>query len=53
MTSRLALGLHWTFGPHGVMVTASNLVFSGDWSGAFNAFDARTGQSLSDGIPAG
>jgi len=34
------------FGPHGVMVTASNLVFSGDWSGYFNAFDARTGQKL-------
>jgi quinohemoprotein ethanol dehydrogenase len=35
-----------TFGPHGVMVTASNLVFSGDWSGYFNAFDAKTGQKL-------
>jgi alcohol dehydrogenase (cytochrome c) len=28
------------------MVTASDLVFSGDWSGNFNAFDARTGQKL-------
>ncbi len=35
-----------TFGPHGVMVTASNLVFSGDWDGRFNAFDAKTGQKL-------
>ena len=35
-----------TFGPHGVMVTASNLVFSGDWSGYFNAFDAKTGERL-------
>jgi quinohemoprotein ethanol dehydrogenase len=35
-----------TFGPHGVVVTASNLVFSGDWSGSFNAFDAKTGAKL-------
>jgi PQQ-dependent dehydrogenase (methanol/ethanol family) len=34
------------FGPHGVMVTASNLVFSGDWSGRFNAFDATTGDKV-------
>ena len=34
------------YGPHGVMVTASDLVFSGDWSGNLNAFDARTGQKL-------
>jgi quinohemoprotein ethanol dehydrogenase len=34
------------YGAHGTMVTASDLVFSGDWSGHFNAFDARTGQKL-------
>ncbi len=34
------------YGPHGVMTTATNLVFSGDWSGYFNAFDARTGEKL-------
>jgi PQQ-dependent dehydrogenase (methanol/ethanol family) len=34
------------YGPHGTMVTASDLVFSGDWSGFFNAFDARTGKKL-------
>jgi quinohemoprotein ethanol dehydrogenase len=34
------------YGAHGVMVTASDVVFSGDWSGAFNAFDARTGKKL-------
>jgi quinohemoprotein ethanol dehydrogenase len=28
------------------MVTGSDLVFSGDWSGSFNAFDARTGKKL-------
>jgi alcohol dehydrogenase (cytochrome c)/quinohemoprotein ethanol dehydrogenase len=28
------------------MVTGSDLVFSGDWSGAFNAFDAKTGKKL-------
>ncbi|HZZ67461.1 MAG TPA: PQQ-dependent dehydrogenase, methanol/ethanol family [Phenylobacterium sp.] len=34
------------YGPHGTMVTASDIVFSGDWSGQFNAFDARTGKKL-------
>jgi PQQ-dependent dehydrogenase (methanol/ethanol family) len=34
------------YGPHGTMVTASDIVFSGDWSGRFNAFDARTGEKL-------
>jgi quinohemoprotein ethanol dehydrogenase len=34
------------YGPHGTMVTASDIVFSGDWSGSFNAFDARTGKKL-------
>ncbi|MFL5294915.1 MAG: c-type cytochrome, partial [Phenylobacterium sp.] len=34
------------YGAHGTMVTASDLVFSGDWSGRLNAFDARTGQKL-------
>lgn len=34
------------YGPHGTMVTASDIVFSGDWSGQFNAFDAKTGQKL-------
>jgi quinohemoprotein ethanol dehydrogenase len=34
------------YGAHGVMVTASDLVFSGDWSGRFNAYDARTGHKL-------
>jgi mono/diheme cytochrome c family protein len=34
------------YGPHGTMVTASDLVFSGDWSGGFSAYDARTGASL-------
>jgi len=34
------------YGPHGVMVTASDLVFSGDWSGRFNAYDAKTGEKL-------
>jgi quinohemoprotein ethanol dehydrogenase len=34
------------YGPHGAMVTGSDLVFSGDWSGSFNAFDARTGKKL-------
>jgi mono/diheme cytochrome c family protein len=28
------------------MVTASDLVFSGDWSGRFSAYDARTGAKL-------
>ncbi|WP_394763619.1 PQQ-dependent dehydrogenase, methanol/ethanol family [Phenylobacterium sp.] len=34
------------YGAHGAMVTASDLVFSGDWSGRFSAFDARTGAKL-------
>jgi len=34
------------YGPHGVLATASDIVFSGDWSGQFNAFDARTGEKL-------
>jgi mono/diheme cytochrome c family protein len=34
------------YGAHGAMATASDLVFSGDWSGNFNAFDARTGARL-------
>ncbi|WP_372781833.1 PQQ-dependent dehydrogenase, methanol/ethanol family [Phenylobacterium sp.] len=34
------------YGAHGAMVTAGDLVFSGDWSGSFNAFDARTGKKL-------
>ena len=34
------------YGAHGVLVTGSDLVFSGDWSGNFNAFDARTGRRL-------
>jgi PQQ-dependent dehydrogenase (methanol/ethanol family) len=34
------------YGPHGTMVTASDLVFSGDWSGRFSAYDARTGAKL-------
>ncbi|HEY3951183.1 PQQ-dependent dehydrogenase, methanol/ethanol family [Phenylobacterium sp.] len=34
------------YGAHGAMTTASNLVFSGDWSGHFNAFDARTGEKV-------
>jgi quinohemoprotein ethanol dehydrogenase len=34
------------YGAHGVMVTASDVVFSGDWSGNFNAFDARSGKKL-------
>ena len=34
------------YGPHGTMVTASDIVFSGDWSGNFNAFDAKTGKKL-------
>jgi quinohemoprotein ethanol dehydrogenase len=28
------------------MVTASDIVFSGDWSGHFNAFDAKTGEKI-------
>jgi quinohemoprotein ethanol dehydrogenase len=34
------------YGPHGTMVTASDIVFSGDWSGWFNAYDAKTGKKL-------
>lgn len=34
------------YGPHGVLATASDLVFSGDWSGFFSAYDARTGAKL-------
>jgi quinohemoprotein ethanol dehydrogenase len=34
------------YGAHGVMATASDLVFSGDWSGRFSAYDARTGAKL-------
>jgi mono/diheme cytochrome c family protein len=34
------------YGPHGTMVTASDIVFSGDWSGKFNAYDAKTGAKL-------
>jgi len=34
------------FGPSGTMVTASDLLFSGDWSGQFSAYDARTGAKL-------
>jgi PQQ-dependent dehydrogenase (methanol/ethanol family) len=34
------------YGASGTMVTASDIVFSGDWSGNFNAFDARTGARL-------
>jgi len=34
------------YGAHGAMVTASDLVFSGDWSGRFSAYDARTGARL-------
>ncbi|MFI4966656.1 MAG: PQQ-dependent dehydrogenase, methanol/ethanol family [Caulobacterales bacterium] len=34
------------YGAHGAMVTAGDLVFSGDWSGRFSAYDARTGAKL-------
>jgi quinohemoprotein ethanol dehydrogenase len=34
------------YGAHGAMVTASDLVFSGDWSGRFSAYDARSGAKL-------
>ena len=34
------------YGASGTMVTASDIVFSGDWSGMFSAFDARTGARL-------
>ncbi|HEY8004253.1 MAG TPA: PQQ-dependent dehydrogenase, methanol/ethanol family [Phenylobacterium sp.] len=34
------------YGPHGALATASDLVFSGDWSGRFSAYDARTGERL-------
>lgn len=30
----------------GVLATASNLVFTGEWDGNFEAFDAKTGQKL-------
>lgn len=34
------------FGPAGTMVTASDIVFNGNWSGEFAAYDARTGAKL-------
>ncbi|WP_293905556.1 PQQ-dependent dehydrogenase, methanol/ethanol family [Phenylobacterium sp.] len=34
------------YGASGTMVTASDIVFSGNWSGEFTALDARTGQRL-------
>ncbi|MGZ6016409.1 MAG: PQQ-dependent dehydrogenase, methanol/ethanol family [Phenylobacterium sp.] len=34
------------YGPSGTMVTASDIVFQGNWSGEFSAFDARTGARL-------
>jgi alcohol dehydrogenase (cytochrome c)/quinohemoprotein ethanol dehydrogenase len=34
------------YGAHGALATASDLIFSGDWSGRFNAFDAKTGAKL-------
>ena len=34
------------FGPSGTMVTASDIVFSGNWSGEFLAFDAKSGAKL-------
>lgn len=37
---------HDVYGASGTMVTASDIVFSGDWSGHFNAYDAKTGQKL-------
>jgi alcohol dehydrogenase (cytochrome c) len=30
----------------GVLATASNLIFTGEWNGNFEAFDARTGKNL-------
>jgi PQQ-dependent dehydrogenase (methanol/ethanol family) len=35
-----------TYGATGVLVTASDIVFSGDHSGLFSAYDARTGAKL-------
>lgn len=34
------------FGASGTMVTATDIVFSGNWSGEFGAYDARTGAKL-------
>jgi quinohemoprotein ethanol dehydrogenase len=34
------------YGASGTMVTASDIVFRGNWSGEFNAYDARTGKKL-------
>jgi quinohemoprotein ethanol dehydrogenase len=34
------------FGPAGAMVTASDIVFNGNWSGEFAAYDAKTGAKL-------
>ena len=34
------------FGPAGTMVTASDIVFNGNWSGEFAAYDAKTGARL-------
>jgi quinohemoprotein ethanol dehydrogenase len=34
------------YGASGTMVTASDIVFRGNWSGEFSAYDARTGATL-------